>query len=282
MLQMHYRILFIVIFSFLAQAPAYAKSEFQTQPPTQPQTQTSSIDVQSHPKKSSKKSSHPTLPEYRATYSLSWRRIPAATSYHHLYKAAPHRYVAQVVSSPNIPNLPYKSIETSVFMKKKAQLTPLEYSYEIVESSSKKGQMIFDWVHKKVKIIEEYVLPQELKLSQDLQDKITEHLQLRLQLQEDLEKGIHRKSYNYSVVDRNQIKPYQFNFIEEEFLKTPIGELATVKFEHLSKDKKRKTLIWLAKDHHFLLIKLQQFRKDTIVVEGNIETYQLETQLQAS
>lgn len=215
----------------------------------------------------------PMLTEYRATYRISWRHFPVATSYHHLYKLAPNKYVAEVNSFPNLFAIPYNATETSVFIQKKNQLFPLNYIYEIVEKTVKKGETIFDWNNKKIQLRREHNPTAELNLPENLHDQITEHLQLRLHLQEDLKKGGIKSSYRYSVIDQDTIKSYQFNLVGEEILKTPLGELSAVKFEHISQNQKRTTTIWLARDLNFLLIKLQQMRKDILMIEGDIEIY---------
>jgi hypothetical protein len=217
--------------------------------------------------------------EYKASYSVTWKKINLGTSHHTVKKIAHDLYLAESFSTPNITVLPFKSFEKSIFKRNNNQLIPQEYEYEIVEKGQRKiGKLKFDWKHKKIKVIQGESHPISI-LPALAQDKVSENIQLRLHLQQDLQKG--KDSYSYIVVERNKIKTYTFNVLGQEKIQTPLGEFDTVKIEHVSDDQKRKTLAWFAKDLHYLMVKVQQYRTNGMMGESTINTfYRLENQAQ--
>jgi hypothetical protein len=214
----------------------------------------------------------PKLIQYRAVYSLSWRSFKVGTSFHTVKKIDRNRYMAEASSAPNASILPFKSFEKSYFMLKNNLIYPLDYEYANQENTRiKEGRIRFDWKNKKIKVLQGES-PPTLVLPEKAQDKITENLQFRLQLQEEFHKGL--RSYSYTVVERNKIRVYTFNVLSEEKIGTPIGVLESVLVEHISENKKRRTLLWLAKDYHYLIVKLQQFREGSLSGESEILSYE--------
>lgn len=214
----------------------------------------------------------PKLIQYKAAYSLSWRSFKVGTSIHTVKKIDRNRYVAEAFSTPDVSILPFKSFERSYFMFKNNLISPLDYVYSNQENTRiREGRIRFDWKNKKIKVLQGES-PPTLALPEKAQDKVTENLQLRLQLQEDFQKG--KRSYSYTVVERNKIRVYTFNVLSEEKVDTPIGVLNCVQVEHISENKKRRTLLWLAKDYHYLIVKLQQLREGSLSGESVIQSYE--------
>lgn len=209
------------------------------------------------------------LMQYRATYILNWKSLKVGVSTHIVRKIGRQRYLAEVISRPYVSALPFSSTERSEFIRKNNTLQPVYYEYATEEKGRRKGgQLSFDWQHKKIKVIEGSA-PPDLNLPDNAQDKITENLQLRLQLQE--KKSKEGDTFSYTVVERNRIKTYTFTVLGYEKLETPLGSFDTVKLEHISDNKERKTLLWLAKDQCYLLVKLQHFRKQKLFAESVIQ-----------
>ena len=59
----------------------------------------------------------------------------------------------------------------------------------------------------------------------------------------------------YVIADGGKIKEYTFEYIEDEIIKTPIGDLNTMKLSRYKKNK-QETFLWCAYDLDFLPVKV--------------------------
>ena len=67
-----------------------------------------------------------------------------------------------------------------------------------------------------------------------------------------------KKSLRYKILSRGKIKEYQFEYVADEALKLPIGTVNTVKYKRAGNRGSRETLVWLSKDHDYVLARLWQ------------------------
>lgn len=89
-----------------------------------------------------------------------------------------------------------------------------------------------------------------------------------LVLREQLRQG--KTDIVFTVVDRNELKPYRYQVIGEETLQTPVGAFKTIHVNRIREQgNARTTDLWLAADHEYLLLKLVQDEPsgDTITLE---------------
>lgn len=83
---------------------------------------------------------------------------------------------------------------------------------------------------------------------------------------------------NYEVINKQELKPYNFKKSNTEKLKTEIGEFDTIKVVRKREGSSRETTLWLAEQLHYLPIRIKQtkdgstkFEMDLIKLSG-IET----------
>jgi len=82
----------------------------------------------------------------------------------------------------------------------------------------------------------------------------------KVQLRRDLKAG--KKVFSYPVMSRGKVKTYDYEVIKSEILMTALGPLNTTKVRRVvSKDKKRETVIWMAADWDYLVVKLVHSEK---------------------
>jgi hypothetical protein len=63
-------------------------------------------------------------------------------------------------------------------------------------------------------------------------------------------------------MSRGKVKTYDYEVIKSEILMTALGPLNTTKVRRVvSKDKKRETVIWMATDWNYLIVKLVHSEK---------------------
>jgi hypothetical protein len=77
-----------------------------------------------------------------------------------------------------------------------------------------------------------------------------------VQLSQDLIAG--KNNFSYTVTNGRKIKTYKFEIIGEEVLKTPLGEVKTVKVKRSRENDDLVTYAWFAKDFQYLLVRMQQ------------------------
>jgi len=87
---------------------------------------------------------------------------------------------------------------------------------------------------------------------------------------------------SYQVVDGDEIETYDFRVLGEERVRTKAGLIDAVKVERVRDPTKstRKTVLWLAKDWNFLLVRLHQVEKDgkeyqIMLKQGEVEGRQV-------
>lgn len=89
-------------------------------------------------------------------------------------------------------------------------------------------------------------------------------------MRQDLKAG--KREMTYSVADDGDYDHDRFAVIGEETLKTPMGEMATLKVEKVrDEDSKRETLMWFAPELDYLLVQLVQVEPDGSRYEVNLE-----------
>ena len=136
------------------------------------------------------------------------------------------------------------------------KIVPQKYLYRrSLLGVSRKEDQIFHWGNNKVtytKNGDSRLVP----LPMSSLDMVTHKVQLR----RDLKAG--KKVFSYLVMSRGRVKAYDYEVIKSEILMTALGPLNTTKVRRVvSKDKKRETVIWMATDWDYLIVKLVHSEK---------------------
>jgi len=77
----------------------------------------------------------------------------------------------------------------------------------------------------------------------------------------------------FNVVDRGEIREHFYKLVNRVMLETPLGKIKALHLERVrGEDNARKTEIWLAPDHDYLLLKLVQTEPDGSKIELNIRS----------
>jgi hypothetical protein len=211
--------------------------------------------------------SHWVLKNYQADYTLQWLGLNVGTSRHMLLQEkSSASYIAQSRSSPYLTFLPFGDLEESTFNLSNHEVRSYKYTFRSRENKKKlEGSILFDW---KSSILIKSIKgkpAQKEPFKGKIYDKITHIFQLRHDLK------LKKKDLTYTVVEPEKTKTYHYTVIGTEILKTPIGNLDTIKLTHISDNKERRTELWLAKDFDYLMVKLIQIRKGKKTAEANIQ-----------
>lgn len=147
--------------------------------------------------------------------------------------------------------------EMSTFRIVENTIKPLQYQYLRTGLFKEPDRnQLFDWESKKIINGDENSV-----FKGHWNDAVQDNLSYNMQASIDLLNG--KAVLTYPVFDRKKIKEFKFKIIGSETLKTNVGTLNTVKVEQVERKKsKQKTYIWFASDYDYLLVRLQQKKKD--------------------
>jgi hypothetical protein len=152
--------------------------------------------------------------------------------------------------------------ERSEFRWQDGQVLPQSYSYIQSGVSSSTEQVAFDWTSN-IAISTEDDESWQIPIKQGVLDKLAYQLQIR-----ELIKQAAASEFNFQVLDTDEIKEHHYRIVGEQVLETELGSLNTVRVEKVREDSdSRSTIIWLASDWDYLLVRLEQVNGSGRTVE---------------
>ena len=211
-----------------------------------------------------------TVPEFKADYTVLHKSDPVGTAIRQLsYKtdgSIDYHYKTHVewlIFSQT-------RTETSILNLIDNQVLPLHY-INTREGTGKDKR--YEWLYRASKNQAEDVERNRvhtIDFSNNLQDKLSYHLQHRLNLITDATKP----SYVYSVINTSgSIKDYVYENEGEEELILPYGLVKAIRFKREIKDKERVTYAWFAPELNYLLVKLYQTKGGNEQFEAQLSSY---------
>ncbi|MFT5759051.1 MAG: hypothetical protein ACI9LM_003800 [Alteromonadaceae bacterium] len=135
------------------------------------------------------------------------------------------------------------------------KLIPLQYVFKREGTGSDKKE---HWLYNiennhAINASKEKKLDYYLDLPDGIQDKLSYHLQHRINLIHNLQS----KEFDYSVISNSgEVRNYAYSYDGTEDVSLPYGVVKTVKFKRVKN--KRTTIIWFAPELNYLLVKLYQ------------------------
>lgn len=156
-----------------------------------------------------------------------------------------------------------KVSEESVIEDGALGLRPLRYEYSNSVSSKQDQKINFDW-QKGSASDSKYRKPWTAPLTPGTFDQLSAQLQMR----QALIAGRFETAMVQTVVNRGKHKTYRVEKIGEEIIDSPVGKLNTIKLRRSREGSDSETIVWLAKDWNYLIVRLKQTDED--------DTYSLE------
>ncbi len=156
-----------------------------------------------------------------------------------------------------------KVSEESIIEDGAMGLRPLRYEYSNNFSSRQDQKINFDWKHA-LASDKKYRKPWSAPLTAGTFDQLSAQLQMR----QALICGRFDTAMVQTVVNRGKHKTYEIEKIGEEIIDSPVGKLNTVKLRRGREGSDSETIVWLAKDWNYLIVRLEQTDED--------DTYSLE------
>jgi Protein of unknown function (DUF3108) len=194
-----------------------------------------------------------TLQAYTATYSSTVRGIDA-TMQQSLKKTDTDQW--QLHNEIALMFVGFE--EQAQFRVTGKKLTPVNYDYSNSFSSKRESSLRFDWENNSVTDIRHSKTP--LTIPEGALDKLGFQVQLRLDLLNS-ENGNTFTEKTYTLVERKKLKHYIVTPLGEELINTSAGKFNAIKLQQRRQGKDKHTLIWLAKDWDYFVLRIQRIEE---------------------
>ncbi len=80
-----------------------------------------------------------------------------------------------------------------------------------------------------------------------------------------------KNDFNYEVINKQELKPYNFKKSELEKINTKLGELNTIKVVRKREGSSRETTLWLAEKLHYIPVRIKQTKDGSTKFEMDIK-----------
>ena len=199
-------------------------------------------------------SSEPHILDYGALYELKISNLPVrikilreVTSIDGLEKIAVFKASSAFFSID----------EKSRFILDRGRIMPLEYSY--------KRRTLGKTVREKFALYQDNDVGGSSSVQETNEGNIFDKLSVQYQLQLDLIKEEGKKigeSFSYKVRDKGILKDYKFVIENIEKIETELGSLKTIRITRVRRKDTRSTVLWLAPDYKYTLVRMIQREKN--------------------
>lgn len=207
------------------------------------------------------------LHQYKATYDVFSDNDRLGTATRNL-TSTDKGWKVQMTTRIKKWMLSLKSNEFSEFVIADNKLLTSRFytSSKVTFKSARIIEQLFDWEAKLEKGTRDK-RKWELPIEQQMYDRMSHIVQLR----SDLLSG--KDKLEYLVSYKGSRKSFDYSLIKEERLKTPIGEIDTVKVDRIKGDESRFS-VWLSPDHNYFPVKIAQIEQDKPDVVMIVKTFE--------
>jgi len=141
----------------------------------------------------------------------------------------------------------------------------LQYSYKQSGLGARERSVVFDH---EARMAQWQVKNKrgEIPLEGMVFDELTAFLVLRQRLE------LGEQDIRFEVLDRDHVETHHYRVLSEEPLRTALGDFAVTHVARIREEgNKRRTEFWLARDHDYVLLKLEQTEPDGSTINLNIK-----------
>jgi Protein of unknown function (DUF3108) len=196
---------------------------------------------------------------FKATFAVDWHGMSAGTSTLELTHEGGNRYT---YSSSNTARgffrlaIPDTITQISHFTLENGKVIPATYVGD--DGSSDTGRDVslqFDWAEQRVTGTAE-----DHPVSQPLEPGVQDSLSVQIALMCELAQG--RSPASFQLIDKDEVKEYQYTREGEASLATSIGKLDTLIYKSQRKGSSRYTRLWIAPSLGYLPVRAEQAKRD--------------------
>lgn len=195
---------------------------------------------------------------FTVTYNISMKGFKVASMKRSLFadQKDNHYIFRSEVKTTGIANFLRKAqiTEQTLWTKEGDTIRPIQYTYQRIDSKKKdrNASIDFNWDTDQIvsRVNDEvwYMATQHGDL-----DKLIYQLAAMYSLQNGT------SASQFTVIDGSKKKQYQFKRLEDEVIKTPVGDFNTIKFERQKSSKI--TIFWCAPELNYIPVKVSHTEK---------------------
>ncbi len=208
---------------------------------------------------------------FRITYAVEWHGFSAGTSTLELTRTGANEFVYQ---SRNRARglfriaLPGTITQTSHFSIVNGEVVPSSYVGDDGTSDTRRDVSLrFDWnAHRVIGTAEDK--PVDVPVEPGVQDDLS----VQIALMCALAAGEAPKSFR--LIDKDEVKEYQYTREGEETLDTPVGRLDTVLYKSQKAGSSRYTRLWIAPSLGYLPVRAEQAKRDKRELQLTLRSFE--------
>jgi hypothetical protein len=155
--------------------------------------------------------------------------------------------------------------ERTEFTQTNGKIRPSKYTYRQIGHKARLNIISFDWANKLAKNTFKGQV-KEIPLEEGTLDSLL----YQIMLMQELKQG--KRQLEYKVARKGKISVYEPKLAGTEFVETGMGKLETLKYEHVSSNQKRRTILWCAPKLHYLPVQVQHIESDGDVFSMVLES----------
>jgi hypothetical protein len=209
---------------------------------------------------------------FLATYSVEWRGMGAGTSTIELTKTSPDsfryqsRNAARGIFRIALPDTITQTSELSIVDGK---VVPKHFSADDGSSDTARDvDLTFDW-----NALQVTGTAENKPVSAPLDEGVQDAGSVQIALMRELAAG--RSPTSFRMIDKNEVKEYQYTREGEATLDTPLGKLETVIYSsQRTGGSTRLTKLWIAPSLGYIPVRAEQLRKGKREFTMQIRTLQ--------
>ena len=150
-------------------------------------------------------------------------------------------------------------LETTSFIKDNGVIKPISYKFiKEKKDSFRLIETIFNLDNSYAYTIENDNKQEHIDIPYSL-----DRLSVQIDFQEKMKTGTFE--YKYNIIDKGRLRKYSFILYSDDIIETVFGKTNTIVIKKLIENNKRSTLTWYAVDYGFVPVKIEQYRKESLV-----------------
>ncbi|EDN67840.1 conserved hypothetical protein, secreted [Beggiatoa sp. PS] len=207
-------------------------------------------------------------PPFTAEYTLYAKGFPMGDGTRSLIHLPGGQFIFESIGETSGLVSFFKKIrleERTEFTQTNGKIRPLKYTYRQTGHKPRLNIVSFDWDNQLAK----NTFKGEVK-EIPLEEGTLDSLLYQVALMQELKQG--KRQLEYKVARKGKISVYKPKLVGTELIETGMGQLETLKYEHLSSNQKRRTILWCAPKLHYLPVQVQHIESDGDVFSMILES----------
>jgi hypothetical protein len=193
------------------------------------------------------------LMEYTAHYDVYRKGDKHGKAFRTLSRGDNALYTLTFKTDASIYFYSINTEESSQFLYENNQIKPIKYLGKDERTMRKTRNKMIEFDYAKGVVLGR---GKETEWSLPLETNIFDPLLVIEKMRYDIQNKIQRSEY--FVYDKHSVKKYLFEYSGRETIKTPMGDIDTLKVSRVRENSSRKTHFWLSVEHNYIPFRVKQ------------------------